>query len=216
MPLFVSEIFYSIQGEGSRAGLPCLFVRLQGCGLRCRWCDTPYALDRGGGMPVDVEEILVKATEAHCTFIEFTGGEPLEQEALLPVLALLCNEGFTVAVETGGHVAISRVDPRVILIMDVKCPGSGMERQNQYNNLDYIKPTDELKFVLVDRVDYEWARDFVRDRNLPSHCREILFSPVFGRLENRVLAEWILEDALPVRMQLQLHKYIWEPAARGV
>jgi 7-carboxy-7-deazaguanine synthase len=216
MPLFVSEIFHSIQGEGSRAGLPCLFVRLQGCGLRCRWCDTPYALDRGGGMPMDAEEILVKAAESGCRFVEFTGGEPLEQEAILPVLTLLCNEGFTVAVETGGHVDISRVDPRVVLIMDVKCPGSGMEKQNEYGNLDYIKPTDEIKFVLVDRIDYEWARDFVRDRDLSTHCREILFSPVFDRLDNRALAEWILEDKLPVRLQLQIHKYIWEPDARGV
>ncbi|MBL0174941.1 MAG: radical SAM protein [Ignavibacteria bacterium] len=216
MPLIVSEIFHSIQGEGSRAGLPCLFIRLQGCGLRCRWCDTPYALDFGGGTEMDEEELLAQAAESGSRFIELTGGEPLEQPAVYPLLSLLCNDGYTVAVETGGHVDINRVDPRVILIMDVKCPGSGMEKKNLLANLDYLKPTDELKFVLVDRADYEWARDFVRGRDLPSICREIIFSPVFGRLDNRALAEWILKDKLPVRMQLQMHKYIWEPDARGV
>ena len=215
--LNVSEIFYSIQGEGSRAGLPCVFVRLQGCGLRCAWCDTPYALDyAAGGARKTADAVLAEVARFACRFVELTGGEPLEQDACLPLLTRLCDEGYTVAVETGGHVDISRVDPRVFVIMDLKCPGSGMEKKNRWSNLEYLKPTDELKFVVRDRADYEWTREAVQGRDLRSVCRELILSPVFGELPHRDLAGWILADALPVRMQLQMHKYIWDPAARGV
>ena len=215
--LKVSEIFFSIQGEGSRAGLPCVFIRLHGCGLRCEWCDTPYALDHadGGEMRSD-NSVLAEISKYNCRFVEVTGGEPLEQEACFPFLTQLCDEGYTVAVETGGHVDVRAVDPRVILIMDLKCPCSGMMKKNMWSNLDYLKPTDEIKFVLREKEDYEWARTVLEERKLPSVCRNILFSPVFGELDPRHLAEWILADRLPVRLQLQMHKFIWEPEMRGV
>ncbi|MBN1449201.1 MAG: 4Fe-4S cluster-binding domain-containing protein [Bacteroidetes bacterium] len=215
--LKVSEIFHSIQGEGSRAGLPCVFVRLHGCGLRCSWCDTPYALDhREGGEMMETGTVLSRIAAHRCDFVELTGGEPLEQEAVFPFLTELCDQGFTVAVETGGHVDISPVDPRVILIMDVKCPGSGMEKKNRAENLPYLKPTDEVKFVVRDREDYEWMRAFIEREHLVGRCGEILVAPVFGEIVYRDLAAWILEDRLSVRLQLQLHKYIWDPDTRGV
>lgn len=215
--LKIAEIFHSIQGEGSRAGLPCVFVRLHGCGLRCSWCDTPYALDhRAGGEAMDTGAVLSKVASYRCDFVELTGGEPLEQEGCFPFMTALCDQGFTVAVETGGHVDISRVDPRVTVIMDIKAPGSGMMKKNRLENLDYLKPTDEVKFVLRDRADYEWARGLILRERLGERCGEILLSPVFGDIAYRDLAEWILEDRLPVRMQLQLHKFIWDPDARGV
>lgn len=215
--LKISEIFHSIQGEGSRAGLPCVFVRLHGCGLRCTWCDTPYALDhRNGGETVDAADILSRIAAFRCAFVELTGGEPLEQDAVFPFLTELCDEGFTVAVETGGHVDIARVDPRVIVIMDVKCPDSGMEKKNRIGNLDYLKPTDEVKFVIASRTDYEWTRAFIERERLAQRCGEILLSPVFGAIEARDLAAWILADRLPVRFQLQMHKFVWDPDTRGV
>ncbi len=215
--LRISEIFHSIQGEGSRAGLPCVFVRLHGCGLRCTWCDTPYALDhRKGGEMMDTGDVLSRVAAYRCGFVELTGGEPLEQEAAFPFLTELCDQGFTVAVETGGHVDIARVDPRVVVIMDVKCPDSGMEKKNRPGNLAYLKPTDEVKFVIASRGDYEWTRAFIDRERLRARCGEILLSPVFGAIEARDLARWILEDHLPVRMQLQMHKFIWAPDARGV
>ena len=215
--LKISEIFHSIQGEGSRAGLPCVFVRLHGCGLRCAWCDTPYALDhRAGGDLIDTADLLSRIAAYRCGFVELTGGEPLEQEAAFPFLAELCDQGFTVAVETGGHVDISRVDPRVIVIMDLKCPDSGMSKKNRIENLGYLKPTDEVKFVIASRTDYEWTRALIAQEDLSQRCGEILLSPVFGAIDARDLAAWILEDRLPVRMQLQMHKFIWAPDARGV
>ncbi len=213
----LNEIFHSIQGEGSRAGLPCVFVRLHGCGLRCVWCDTPYALDnKAGGETIDIEDVIARAESYGCSFIELTGGEPLEQEGAFELLTRLCDRGHTVAVETGGHVDISRVDSRVIVIMDVKCPGSGMMKKNRLANLDYLKPTDEVKFVIAGREDYEWARDLVRSEGIAQRCREVLFSPVFGSIEAADLARWILDDRLHVRMQLQMHKFIWHPDTRGV
>ena len=216
--LALNEIFHSIQGEGSRAGLPCVFVRLHGCGLRCSWCDTPYALEHGGdgGIDTSTDEILDRVAAFGCSFVEVTGGEPLEQDACLELLTRLCDQHSTVAVETGGHVDISRVDSRVTVIMDLKAPASGMQKKNRFENLDYIKPTDEIKFVIANRTDYEWARGLVHDRRLDGITRYLLFAPVFGALDPRTLAEWILEDRLPVRMQLQLHKLIWPAEMRGV
>lgn len=215
--LKLSEIFFSIQGEGSRAGLPCVFIRMHGCGLRCSWCDTPYALEhRTGGEALTADEILRKISGYRCNFVELTGGEPLEQDDCFPFITRLCDEGYEVAVETGGHVDISRVDSRAIVIMDVKCPGSGMEKKNRWENIEYLKPTDELKFVINDREDYEWSRNVVLTRKLKKRCKEILFSPVFDVMDARELSAWILEDGLPVRLQLQLHKFIWEPDMRGV
>jgi 7-carboxy-7-deazaguanine synthase len=215
--LRVNEIFHSIQGEGRRAGLPCVFVRLHGCGLRCAWCDTPYALDhRSGGEARDVDDILAAVARHRCRFVELTGGEPLEQEACIPLLTALCDQGYEVAIETGGHVDIAPVDPRVSVIMDVKCPGSGMEKRNHPGNIAYLKPGDEVKFVLADRVDYDWAVDFIRREKLHDHCKEILLSPVSGSLVPRDLAAWMLADGLQARLQLQLHKFIWDPDTRGV
>lgn len=215
--LKIAEIFHSIQGEGSRAGLPCVFVRLHGCGLRCRWCDTPYALDhRSGGEIMETGFVLSRIASHRCNFVELTGGEPLEQEACIPFMTELCDQGFEVAVETGGHMDISRVDPRVTIIMDLKAPGSGMMKKNRLENLDYLKPGDEVKFVLADRADYEWMRTLIAREHLVGRCGEILVSPVFGDIVYRDLAAWILEDRLPVRLQLQLHKFIWDPDARGV
>jgi 7-carboxy-7-deazaguanine synthase len=215
--LKISEIFYSIQGEGSRAGLPCVFVRLHGCGLRCSWCDTSYALDhRDGGEMMEAGAVLSRIASFRCGFVELTGGEPLEQEAAFSFLTELCDQGYTVAVETGGHVDIARVDARVTVIMDLKCPASGMSRKNRLGNINYLKPTDEVKFVIANREDYEWTRALIERERLPQRCGEILLSPVFGAIEARDLAGWILEDRLPVRMQLQMHKFIWAPDARGV
>ena len=218
MPVLkISEIFHSIQGEGSRAGLPCVFVRLHGCGLRCLWCDTPYALDhREGGEMINTADVLSRIAAFRCDFVELTGGEPLEQEEVFPFLTELCEQGYTVAVETGGHVDIARVDPRVTVIMDVKCPDSGMSKKNRPGNLDYLKPTDEVKFVIASHEDYEWTRAFIAREQLLRRCGEILLSPVFGAIEPRDLAGWVLRDHLPVRLQLQMHKFIWSPDARGV
>jgi 7-carboxy-7-deazaguanine synthase len=213
----ISEIFHSIQGEGSRAGLPCVFIRTHGCGLRCTWCDTPYALNhREGGETMQIDDIIARVDGYGCPFVELTGGEPLEQETSFDLMTILCDRGYTVAVETGGHVDISRVDARVIIIMDVKCPGSGMEKKNRIANLDYLKPTDEVKFVIADREDYEWTRDFIFRHRLPHRVKDILLSPVFSTVDASELAGWILADRMPVRMQLQLHKFIWSPDARGV
>jgi 7-carboxy-7-deazaguanine synthase len=212
----VSEIFYSIQGEGTRAGMPCVFVRLQGCKLRCVWCDTPYALERRGGEVMTGEQILERVRSYGCRFVEFTGGEPLEQWGSFKLMQLLCQEGYTVAVETGGHVSIELLDERVIRIVDVKCPSSRMVRLNYWGNLELLRAHDEVKFVIADRQDYEFARDVMERYRLPERVAAVLFSPAFGLLSPRQLAEWILQDRLPVRLQLQIHKYIWDPQQRGV
>ncbi|MCO6465075.1 MAG: radical SAM protein [Bradyrhizobiaceae bacterium] len=215
--LNINEIFYSVQGEGLRAGMPCVFVRLQGCKLRCVWCDTPYALDkRTPEQQMNVDELLERIKQYRCAFVEFTGGEPLEQPEILQVMTQLCDEGYTVAVETGGHMDITVVDPRVIRIVDVKCPGSMMTKHNRLENLDHLSRHDEVKFVIASRTDYEWAVDIVRRYALPEKIDTILFSPAFGLLPYLDLVQWILEDALPVRFQIQLHKHIWSPDTRGV
>lgn len=212
-PLRVTEIFHSIQGESSYAGLPCVFVRLTGCPLRCSWCDTEYAFH--GGSDMSREEVLEAVRRYRCPLVEITGGEPLHQAAVFPLVEALCAEGFTVLIETSGAIDISPLDTRARVIMDVKCPGSGMAGRMDWGNLARLSPGDEVKFVIRDRADYEWARAIVQERGLAGRG-PVLFSPVFGELEPRDLAEWILADRLPVRFQLQLHKQIWDPHARGV
>jgi 7-carboxy-7-deazaguanine synthase len=215
--LAVNEIFLSIQGEGTRAGMPCLFIRLQGCRLRCTWCDTPYALDhRQPSRWMTWEEVLAEVQRVNCNFIEFTGGEPLEQPAVVPMMHRLCDLGYTVAVETGGHVDISNVDPRVIRIIDVKCPDSKMSSLNRLENLKELRLDDEIKFVISSRADYEFARAIVKEYNLEQRVMAVLMSCVFGTLPFVTLVEWILEDRLQVRFQLQLHKFVWSPETRGV
>jgi 7-carboxy-7-deazaguanine synthase len=210
--LRITEIYRSIQGESTWAGLPCVFVRLTGCALRCAWCDSEFTFT--GGEWIEVGEVLAAVRALDEPLVEFTGGEPLLQGEVHPAITALCDEGRTVLVETGGDQDISALDPRAIAIMDVKCPGSGMSGRMDWANLDRLRPRDELKFVLADRSDYEWARDLVRRRSLASG-RAVLFSCVFGRLDPGVVAGWILEDRLGVRLQLQLHKLLWDPAERG-
>ena len=209
----VTEIFHSIQGESSYVGQPCVFVRLTGCPLRCTWCDTDYAFY--GGQEVLLEDVLAKVASYNCRLVEVTGGEPLAQAQTLPLIAKLCDVGYTVLVETSGAVDIGPVDPRAHLILDVKCPGSGMTDRMHWSNLDKLSAKDEAKFVIADRKDYEWARDTMARHDMASRC-SVLMSPVFGSLEPRQLAAWVLEDRLPVRFQLQIQKFIWAPGMRGV
>jgi len=212
--LTVNEIFYSIQGESTHAGRPCVFVRLTACDLRCSWCDTAYAFHEGRKMSVD--EVVDAVGRHDCPLVEITGGEPLLQEDVYPLMDRLMSAGRTVMLETGGHRPIDRVPAGVVKIVDVKCPGSGEAHRNEWNNLGRLAPHDEVKFVVKDRADYEFARDVIRRHDLTSRAAAILMSPVHGELDPKTLAEWILADALPARLQLQLHKYIWSPTTRGV
>ena len=202
----VTEIFRSIQGESSRAGLPCAFVRLTGCALRCVWCDTAYAFSGGRlmGVAEAAEEVLALGTD----LVEVTGGEPLEQEGVYPLMERLLDRGRTVLLETGGHVSLDRVDPRVIKIVDVKAPGSGMMSANLPDNLDRLGPADEVKFVLADRRDFDWALEFVATRGLDGR-NLVTFSPVWERLSASDLADWIRDSGRPIRLGLQLHKLLW-------
>ncbi len=209
----VTEIFHSIQGESTFAGRPCVFVRLTGCPLRCTWCDTDYAFYGGSERPIDEIIGLVRAYE--CPLVEVTGGEPLAQPQCALLLSRLCDEGFTVLLETSGALDTASVDPRVRVILDVKCPGSGMTDRMNWTNVERLRAQDEAKFVMKDRFDYEWARETVARYGIDRRCT-VLFSPVFGALEPRQLAEWVLADRLPVRYQLQLHKLVWSPDMRGV
>jgi len=209
----VTEIFHSIQGESSYAGQPCVFIRLTGCPLRCTWCDTAYAFH--GGQDDSVDDVLAKVHRYGCRLVEVTGGEPLAQPESLPLMARLCDAGYKVLLETSGAVDIAPVDPRVHVILDVKCPGSDMTDRMHWPNLSRLAAKDEAKFVLADRADYDWAREILVQYDLANRCT-VLFSPVFGSLDMRELAEWILADRLPVRFQLQMHKYIWAPDMRGV
>lgn len=212
--LTVNEIFHSIQGESTHAGEPCVFVRLTACDLRCRWCDTPYAFYEGRRMSVDE---VVQAVEAYgCSTVEITGGEPLLQADVHPLMQRLLDEGKTVMLETGGHRSLAPVPSGVIRVMDIKCPGSGESDKTDWDNLARLTRADQVKFVIADRADYEFARDVVRRHDLVRRCGAVLFSPVHGELEPRRLAEWVLADRLPVRVQLQLHKFIWDPQTRGV
>jgi 7-carboxy-7-deazaguanine synthase len=212
--LTINEIFHSIQGESTRAGRPCVFVRLTACDLRCTWCDTPYAFHEGQKRSVD--DVVAEVERYGCRLVEITGGEPLLQDDVYPLMERLLSTGCTVMLETGGHRPVDRVPPDVIKIVDVKCPGSGEAARNHWNNLDRLSPHDEVKFVLRDRQDYEFALDVIRRHQLVGRCASLLFSPVHGVLDPRVLSEWILADHAPVRLQLQLHKLIWPPDTRGV
>ncbi len=215
--LKISEIFFSIQGEGTRAGMPCVFVRLHGCGLRCTYCDTPYALDhREGGTWMTFDEIRTAIGRFPSRFVEFTGGEPLEQSEVNALICELLDEGYTVAVETGGHVDIAPVDTRAIRIMDLKAPSSGMMKRNRLENVPQLTPRDEVKFVCGSHEDYEWAKSIMEEFGLPGRVAAVLISPVFGSIEAVELVERILADGLDVRFQQQMHKFIWEPDRRGV
>ena len=215
--LKVNEIFFSIQGEGLRAGEPCIFVRLHGCGLRCTYCDTPYALDhRAGGEWMSSEAIREEIARHPGRFVEVTGGEPLEQPEVNQVITELLDDGYTVAVETGGHVDISDCDTRAIRIMDLKTPSSGMMKRNRMENIEHLTKRDEVKFVCGSIEDYEWMRDILRDYKLSERAGAVLVSPVFGAIEPIELVHRILTDGLDVRFQLQLHKFIWDPDQRGV
>ena len=209
----LTEIFFSIQGESSYAGRPCVFVRLTGCPLRCAWCDTAYAFDVGTERSLD--SIVDEVEQYGCRLVEITGGEPLAQPEVHPLLTMLADRGYTVLIETSGALDLTPVDPRTVVIMDLKCPGSGMADRNRWANLSWLKPTDEIKFVIKDRADYDWAVATIRKHSLTSR-HTVLCSPVFGEMDPQALAEWILADRLPVRFQLQLHKHIWDPATRGV
>jgi 7-carboxy-7-deazaguanine synthase len=212
--LTINEIFHSIQGESSFAGQPCVFVRLTACDLRCSWCDTPYAFYEGRKMSVD--DVVADVESRGCELVEVTGGEPLLQQDVYPLMQRLIDSGKTVLIETGGHRSIAKVPEGVIRIMDVKCPGSGESTKNDWSNLPLLTKRDEVKFVIADRVDYDYARDILARERLAERCGGVLFSPVHGVLDPRQLAEWVLADRLPVRVQLQVHKYIWSPETRGV
>lgn len=212
--LTINEIFYSIQGESTYSGRPCVFVRLTACDLRCAWCDTPYSFTEGRKMAVD--EVLAQVDRHACDLVEVTGGEPLLQPDVYPLMQALLDRGKTVLLETGGHLPVDRVPDGVIRIVDVKCPGSGEADRNHWPNLDLVGLRDEVKFVIGNRADYEFARRVVRERGLAARVGAILFSPVHGVQSLLPLARWVLEDDLPVRLQVQLHKYIWGPEVRGV
>ena len=204
--LRVTEIFFSLQGETSRVGLPTVFVRLTGCPLRCRWCDTPYSFQ--GGETLDLADILTQVAVWHPRHVTVTGGEPLAQKHCCSLLAALCDAGYDVSLETGGALDIAEVDPRVCRILDIKPPGSGEAQRNRWENLAALTARDEVKFVLAGREDYEWAKQIMREHGLAERC-PVLFSPVYGELQARQLADWMLEDRLPARLQIQLHKALW-------
>jgi len=209
----ITEIFYSIQGESTHAGKPCVFVRLTGCSLRCGYCDTKYSYS--GGQEQSLEQVLETVASYPAKLVEITGGEPLEQEAVYTLMESLLENAYTVMLETGGHVSIARVPPPVIKIIDIKTPDSHEPDTFDWANLDLAAPHDEFKFVITSRADYEWSRDVVR-RRFPSRPQTLLFSPSHDELQAKDLAAWILEDNLPVRLQLQAHKYIWGADVRGV
>lgn len=212
--LVVHEIYRSVQGESTFAGLPCTFVRLTGCNLRCTWCDTPQAFY--GGSRLRRSEVLSRALALGTPLVELTGGEPLLQPGALPLMQELCDAGRTVLVETSGEADVSRVDPRVHKIMDLKAPGSGESHRNRWSNLEHLGPRDEIKFVLAGRADYEWMRATVHERALVARGPALLASTVWGKLSPRDLVAWVLEDGLPVRVQVQLHKIVWGAEAQGV
>ena len=212
--LTINEIFHSIPGESSHTGRPCVFVRLTACDLRCSWCDTPYAFTEGTKM--SVEAVVSQVAQYGCGLVEITGGEPLLQRDVYPLMQQLLDAGRTVMLETGGHVSIKDVPSGVIRIVDVKCPGSGESARMHWENLELLTPQDEVKFVLRDRTDYEYARDVLVRHGLAARTAAVLFSPVHDVLPAKDLARWILEDRLAVRLQLQAHKFIWAPDTRGV
>jgi 7-carboxy-7-deazaguanine synthase len=212
--LTINEIYHSIQGESTWAGEPCVFVRLTFCDLRCNYCDTEYAFYEGRKQTL--KEIVDAVAAFQCPLVEITGGEPLLQKNVLPLMTMLADTGHTVLLETSGAHDISKVDLRVHRIMDLKTPGSGECRRNLFSNIEHLTQRDEVKFVIGSRQDYEWSREQVGRYALTQRCRAVLFSPIFGRIDPREIVEWILADRLPVRFQLQMHKFIWTPTKRGV
>ena len=212
--LRINEIFHSVQGEGTRIGRRCAFVRLTGCHLRCTWCDTEYAFYEGGWM--SLAQIHAELAAFDCPLVQITGGEPLLQPAVYPLMSELADRGHEVLLETSGAMLLDRVDPRVARIMDLKCPGSGEVERNDWGNVELLTDRDEVKFVIADRADYEWARDALRRYTLSERCAAVLFSPVHGTLPPVELTNWVLADRLPVRLGVQLHKVIWSPETRGV
>ena len=209
----ISEIFKSIQGESSYAGLPCVFVRTSGCNLRCGWCDTSYAFYEGEERSID--SVLEEIRGFGCGCVEITGGEPLLQEEVYLLMKRLLDEGYRLLIETSGSLPIDKIDRRAVVIMDIKCPGSRMSHAVHWENIRHLKKEDEVKFVIADRSDYDWSKEVLARYPLLRE-RTLLFSPAFGLMEPRQLAEWVLEDRLPVRLQLQIHKYIWDPQMRRV
>jgi 7-carboxy-7-deazaguanine synthase len=212
--LTVNEIYQSIQGESTWAGLPCVFVRLTFCDLRCTYCDTAYAFYAGSKMTLS--EVVAKVLAFDCPLVEITGGEPLLQKNVLPLMKELCDRHKILLIETSGAHDISRIDPRVHRIMDLKTPGSGESERNCYENIPHLTKRDEVKFVIGSREDYLWSKEKIQQFDLAARCGTVLFSPIFGRIEPRAIVEWMLEDRLQVRFQLQMHKFIWEPETRGV
>jgi 7-carboxy-7-deazaguanine synthase len=208
----VTEIFFSIQGESSHAGRACVFVRLAGCNLRCVWCDSEYTFT--GGERMSIDEVVERVEGYGCRLVEVTGGEPLAQGEAFDLIERLCEKGFEVLVETSGSIDIEPVDRRAKIILDVKCPGSGEVEKNCWSNVEILRPHDEIKFVIADRADYEWAREVIEKRKLDRWT--VLLSPVWGAMEMKALAEWMLTDHVPARFQTQLHKHIWGPDLHGV
>jgi 7-carboxy-7-deazaguanine synthase len=213
MTLNINEIFYSLQGESTRAGERTVFIRLTACDLRCTYCDTEYAFYDGHAMTFD--DIFAEVAKHGCKLVEVTGGEPLLQDNVYPLMQQLCDKGYDMMLETGGHILVDKVDSRVKKIIDMKTPSSGMLKHNDYRNLELALPTDEIKFVLGSRLDYDWAKALMSEYRITDKCT-VLMSVVFGQLTPLELADWILQDGLNVRFQLQLHKLIWHPETRGV
>lgn len=210
--LRVTEIFHSVQGESSHAGRLCVFVRLAGCNLRCVWCDSEYTFT--GGEKMEIEDVMARVARYGCRLVEVTGGEPLAQPESLDLIRRLCDLGYEVLLETSGSLDIEPVDRRTKIILDIKCPGSGEASRNRWENLGILRPHDEIKFVLADRADYDWAVEILRKHQLDRWT--VLFSPVWGKLEMKALAEWMLADRVPARLQTQLHKHIWGEGVAGV
>jgi 7-carboxy-7-deazaguanine synthase len=213
--LRVTEIFRSIQGESTHAGRPCTFVRLTGCPMRCVWCDSEYTFT--GGDHYTLEDVVARVKAFQCPLVEITGGEPLAQTKAFDLIRRLCDEGFEVLIETGGYVSIAEVDQRAKIILDVKCPASGEEARNYWPNLETLRADkDEVKFVIVDRTDWDYAQTVIQKYDLEKRARAVLISPAWDQIDLQSLADWVSQSGLNVRMQLQLHKYIWGPEARGV
>jgi 7-carboxy-7-deazaguanine synthase len=213
LTLKINEIYYSIQGESTHLGRPCVFVRLTYCNLRCSYCDTEYAFFEGNEL--SLSEILEKVKSYNCTLVEITGGEPLIQKNVLPLMQNLCDSGFEVLLETAGHLNISEIDGRVKRIMDIKCPSSGESEKMFWRNIDYLKEGDEVKFVVGSQEDLDYSKEIILTHQLHKKC-SVIISAVFGKITNQEIADWILKNQLPVRMQIQLHKIIWKPDTRGI